>query len=166
MNQLILWTKKFRFLLFAALALYATHSIPAQAQSPATDLYGVVEIGGKGVKASLIQLTANEARDIERQYSDEESNFKYELFGKSEKQSFDEINTNIALGQENIGRTVDAVQMLVKKLEEDGSIVRDNIFIVFSSSVARLDYQEQLARNIAAQTKIEPDAITPIRNAS
>lgn len=157
-------------LVFALLAVgvaFALFADRASAQQGATepDLWGVVEIGGSGVKASVLQLTRTEALRIEERFATDDLDIKYREFQGGDDRSarlksFAEIQTTI-VDERNLDDTARQVNRFVDQLYEDRAVPRERVFVVLSSGVARLKQGKDLIKILETDYALAARAIGP-----
>ncbi len=114
----------------------------------AEDLWGIIEIGTKGVKASFLGLEQSEAAKIESEFDENRANFKYELKEKIEgnqgrMRKMSAKNPDVRI-RDNLPATIEAVTEFRQILEDDHAVARENIFVVASSGVAALPHASQI----------------------
>jgi hypothetical protein len=144
---------------------------PAEQTAPqqmVSDLHGVVEIGGKGVKTTFLGLSKEDALKIEHQMDEREDGIKYKMmdefkdkmFGAKPKDSVPEINTNIT-DRANIKATIDAVAASIQKLKDNHAVSDKNIYVVASSGVAMLTHFQEFKQQLQQSLNVKLEAITP-----
>ncbi len=148
------------FALLTLAGIFQLFCAPAKAGG---DLFGIVEVGASGVKASVFQITRAEARAIEEKFSREkdEVDFKYNLVTDREKKEpvYKEKETDVFL-EKNIDATVQGAEDFVELMYNDYSVDRNDVFLVISSGVGRIKHIDELKRRLEEKTKIAPDVIT------
>lgn len=137
-------------------------SSPAPIES-VTDLYGVVEIGGNGVKATSLQLTKEDALSIENQMDTSETGIKYKILSEKyadSKSLSKEENTDIT-DKRNIDKTINAVSGFMSALKNDRAVLEKNIFVVASSGVSMLSHYGEFKEKLQQTLHVALDTISP-----
>jgi hypothetical protein len=135
-------------------------SAPSVSIASATEFHAVVEIGAKGVKATvfkmdrqqLVQLLASETNEDER----------YNLLKNALYKKLDEANTG-AINVGGVGLTAKAAGEFVDHIRNDFSVSPNAIYLVASSSVAEVSHFLALKAAVEAATRLPLDKIDAAR---
>lgn len=98
------------------------------------DLFGIIEIGSKGVKAAVIQLTNTEIVVEE----DEDA-----IVSRVIRKKYTTLDKN-AIHPDSIQEVADAVTQLWQNIKRDFDIDYRNIYIVGSSGIANISHKDRL----------------------
>lgn len=117
------------------------------------DLFGVIEIGGSGVKASVINITAQQAEEIEAKFTKGGEELKYDMLAEEKLRPYPEIETSVVFKQ-NVPRTVKAVEDFIQRMYADNAVQKENVFVVVSSGVQSLPHIGDLLGALRASDRI------------
>ena len=124
--------------------------------SPANqDMFGIIEIGASGIKPAVLQMV--EVPDEDR-YNVEERNIdavknKYEIItmGPDDRSAFH---------PDAIKYVAEDVKNYVDKFQTSYAVPIEHIYIVGSSSVAKVEHKEELKQAIHDKTRLAMDFVT------
>lgn len=119
------------------------------------DLFGVIEIGGSGVKASVLQMTASQAKEIEARFLASGDELKYEQLSPEKLRPYPEIETSV-IYKENVPATVRVVEDFISKMYDDHAVQKENAFVVVSSGVRSTPHFGELMKGLKSSDKILP----------
>lgn len=130
------------------LAILASESLSAQTID---DLHAIIEIGSSGVRGTVYQMTPDRARKIEAMFGTRSNQepIKYKALKDAEKESYAEVETNVATDENNIGRTVDETAKLMERMRAEHAVPADRIKVVASSGVANAKHYDKLDEEFA-----------------
>jgi hypothetical protein len=125
------------------------------------DLFGVIEIGGSGVKASVIQITPSHARDMEDRFLANGDELKYEMLSSDRITPYLEVETSVEF-KENIPQTVRATEEFTEKMYADRAVPRERIFVVVSSGVQNKPHFGELMEKLKSSDKIFDENVSSV----
>lgn len=145
------------FLLVAALFLVAG-SGAARATSDAHRPFGVIEVGGSGIKASVYDISPKQALTL---LSDEAAvkGFRYTAFKKALVQDYQTVDTDLHIIM-SWSTATKAINMFKAKMESEHGVPADNIYVVASSSVRAVPQFDQFQQKVREDTGSTLEAIT------
>jgi Ppx/GppA phosphatase family protein len=150
---------RFAVAIFSLLAgLYGFGADAAHAGDSPRSPFGVIEVGGSGIKASVYDISPKQALAL---LSDEAATqgFRYTAFKKALVQDYQPVDTKLSTIM-NWQVATDAINTFKARMQKEYNVPADKIYIVASSSVREIPQFKQF------QDKVRREVGTPLEAVS
>lgn len=126
--------------------------------------FASIEVGSSGVRAVIYDLNTDDVGAI-MAFDQDDLEVRYQALADRMISRPASVETN-ALYEENILSTANAVRALVSEARLEHDVAREHVFVAMDSGIASAPHAQSLANAIARRSGVQPDMMTPGREAA